>query len=417
MLETIKESINFLGDPKYSFTMFSIVFLWALFQRKVWTKQGTIIAMATIAIGLFVALLDHNFAVTLLKPDNAPIFLMIFIFGFCLWLAMTQAHNNDRRAEQKLPPIEKETSDQKTWVWPDLVYIEFLCMILATAFLVVWSLAVRAPLEEPANPGNTPNPSKAPWYFLGLQELLVYFDPWFAGVVMPSIIVIGLMAIPYIDVNKKGNGYYTFKDRKLAIITFMIGFMIFWNFLIVIGTVLRGPGWNFFGPFEHWNPHKVVALTNVNLSEWVWVKILYPLGHDVIGNNAVGNFLAQGIPNTTGDYMDLGNVARVFFLKEIVGTLFLIWWFIILPGRLAMGPRGNFFTRLCRRVADAFGLSRFRPLEMLLKGTQKLYQDLGFGRYSVAILLFLFMATVPLKMYLRWLVNLKYLLDTPWLKF
>ena len=83
--------------------------------------------------------------------------------------------------------------------------------------LIVWSLLVDAPLEEPANPTRTPNPSKAPWYFLGLQEMLVFFDPWHAGVVLPSFIIVGLMVIPYIDINPKGNGYYCFKERKFEI--------------------------------------------------------------------------------------------------------------------------------------------------------------------------------------------------------
>jgi hypothetical protein len=400
-LHLIKDGINFLGNPKYSFTLFSVAFLWALFQPRIWTKQGTIIAMTSIFVLLVIALQDANFATTLLKPDNAPIFLMIFVFGFCLWIAMMQAHNNDRRMAQKLPPEEKETSDQKTWVWPDLVYIEFLCMILCTVFLVVWSLTVRAPLEEPANPGNTPNPSKAPWYFLGLQELLVYFDPWFAGVVMPSIIVLGLMAIPYIDTNPKGNGYYCFKDRRLSIVTFMVGFMLFWNFLIVIGTVLRGPGWNFFGPFEAWNPHKVVALTNVNLSEYVWVKWFYPLGKTLHLN-----WLSGGVPETDNTFA-LTNIIRVF-KKEFVGILFLIFWFLYLPGRLAKGPTGKFSERI--------GIGSFK-ISNLLSGTRNLYEKLGFGRYAVAIFLFLTMATVPMKMYLRWLINLKYIVDTPWIKF
>lgn len=393
-MQFIKECINWASTPSISFSVFAIVFIWALFQRWVWTKQGTIIAMVVITVSLVVALLDKNFNETLLKPDNAPIFLMIYIFGLCLWVAMTQAHNNDRRLEQKLPPLEKETSDQKTWVWPDLVYIEFLCMILCTIGLVVWSLAVRAPLEEPANPSNTPNPSKAPWYFLGLQELLVYFDPWYAGVVLPSIIVIGLMAIPYIDVNPRGNGYYTFKERRLAILTFLIGFFIMWDFLIPIGTILRGPGWNFFGPFEEWNPHKVVALTNVNLSEYLWVKLLYPLG---IGN---------GMPHTSTE-LTLSNLMMVC-LKEILGIIFLIFWYLYLPGRLAKGAVGSFYERV--------GFGNYR-IANLLNGTKSLYERLKFARYSVAIFLFLTMALVPVKMYARWLFNLKYIVDTPWIKF
>src|SRR5271167_4700607 len=82
--------------------------------------------------------------------------------------------------------------DDKIHTWPHLVRAEFLCAIFIIMLLVVWSLLVDAPLEEPANPTRTPNPSKAPWYFLGLQEMLVFFDPWYAGVVLPSFIIVGL---------------------------------------------------------------------------------------------------------------------------------------------------------------------------------------------------------------------------------
>ncbi|MCX7914773.1 MAG: hypothetical protein N3A53_00515, partial [Verrucomicrobiae bacterium] len=95
------------------------------------------------------------------KPDNVPITIMLFLTTFTLWLAMVQAVNNDRRAEQKLPPEEKETSQQKTWVWPDLLYIEFIALILCSVALILWAIYLRAPLEEPANPSVTPNPSKA----------------------------------------------------------------------------------------------------------------------------------------------------------------------------------------------------------------------------------------------------------------
>ena len=120
--------------------------------------------------------------------------------------------------EKKLPV------DDKIHTWPHLVRLEFLVAILVFVVLIIWSLSVDAPLEEAANPTRTPNPSKAPWYFLGLQEMLVYFDPWNAGVVMPSLIIVGLMVIPFIDINPKGNGYYCFKDRKYEILTFFLGF-------------------------------------------------------------------------------------------------------------------------------------------------------------------------------------------------
>jgi quinol-cytochrome oxidoreductase complex cytochrome b subunit len=155
----------------------------------------------------------------------------------------------------------------KVHVWPHLVRVELLIALVVMIVLTVWSVAIDAPLEGPANPTKTPNPAKAPWYFVGLQELLVYFDPWVAGVVLPGLIVLGLIAIPYIDVNPNGNGYYTFSERKFGILTFCFGFFAMWIGLIIIGVFLRGPGWNFFWPWQEWDTHKVVASTNVNLSD------------------------------------------------------------------------------------------------------------------------------------------------------
>lgn len=155
--------------------------------------------------------------------------------------------------------------DDKVHTWPNLVRAEFLCSVAVVILLIVWALLVDAPLEGPANPSKTPNPSKAPWYFLGLQEMLVFFDPWHAGVVLPSLIIVGLMVIPYIDINPRGNGYYCWKDRKWELLTFFFGFHILWVSLIIIGTFLRGPGWNWFWFWEKWDPHKVESLTNVDL--------------------------------------------------------------------------------------------------------------------------------------------------------
>ena len=105
---------------------------------------------------------------------------------------------------------DAEVSENEIPTWPYLIRKEFLAAIICTIILIVWSILLDAPLEELSDPTMTPNPAKAPWYFLGLQEMLVYFDPWIAGVAFPMLIILGLMAIPYIDFNPKGNGYYTF---------------------------------------------------------------------------------------------------------------------------------------------------------------------------------------------------------------
>jgi hypothetical protein len=171
------------------------------------------------------------------------------------------------KAKERVVEAERLTKlvPDKVHTWPYLVRLEMLVGTIVMAFMTVWSIVVDAPLEEPANPTKTPNPSKAPWYFLGLQEILVYFDPWFAGVILPGLIIVGLMVIPYIDINPKGNGYYCFKDRAFAISTFLFGFLVMWIVLIIMGTFIRGPGWYLFLPGQYWDVHKTVAITNRDL--------------------------------------------------------------------------------------------------------------------------------------------------------
>lgn len=380
--EAFKTLANILADPRLSFIA-AVGALWVMiqFRRYVFNWIVGALVMMGLAIAILWGLKDPNFRLIVGKPDNVPITAMMFISVFTLWVAMAQAVNNDRRAEQKLPPTEKETSNQKTWVWPDLLYIEFIALIICSAILILWAIYLRAPLEEPANPSVTPNPSKAPWYFLGLQEMLVYYDPWYAGVVLPVIIIMGLCAIPYLDVNPKGNGYYTFTDRKWAITIFLFGYLALWVFMIVTGTFLRGPGWNFFGPFEYWDPHKVVALNNVNVSDYVWIHWLKkPLP-------PVNNVVPQLLPPDWLSIKAFAMEARNALVRESVGILFLLGYFTLTPLALA------------KTVLKSF------------------WKQMDIVRYSIFVMLILTMGTLPLKMVCRWLFNLKYFVDTPWIKF
>src|SRR6202451_26805 len=203
-------------------------------------------------------------------PDNVPIVLLLFVVPFYTWYGLKQAFANDRLIGQlEANPEMAKTHHRKIqpwkpgWakevhVWPYLLRIEFLAAIIVTIVLMVWSITLNAPLEEPANPTLTMNPAKAPWYFLGLQEMLVYFDPWMAGVIFPSLIIIGLMVIPYIDANPLGSGYYTYKQRKFSILTFIFGFIVLWVTMIVIGTLIRGPGWMWFWPGTTWDHNRLI---------------------------------------------------------------------------------------------------------------------------------------------------------------
>ena len=312
-------------------------------------RIGEPVEVAGAVVFLGVSMLDPNFALIVKKPDNVPIVAMLFLVGFFLWLSMSQAYENDDRIAAGQPPREASDGEaEKTWVWPDLVYTELLAMVIGMIVLVVWSLLLKAPIEEPANPARTPNPSKAPWYFLGLQEMLVYFDPWLAGVVLPTLIIVGLMAIPYIDTNPRGNGYYSFRERKWEIGIFLYGFLVLWSFLIITGTFLRGPNWNFFGPYEYWDPNKLVPLVNVDLSELIWVKLL-------------------GMP-----------LPQLWIIRELPGIA-LVLGYLGLPPLLAKGPFRRFYLKM------------------------------GAPRFYVGSALFLVMMALPIKMVLRWLFNLKYI--------
>jgi hypothetical protein len=365
VVEFLKDVVNAATNPPIFITLAAVLLLVSIGRPSWWRPRVALAVGMAGAIFLALSMLDPDFLLIVKKPDNIPIVAMLFLVGFFLWLSLYQAHQNDARIAAGQPPMEASDGEaEKTWVWPDLVYTEMLCMIIGMIVLVVWGIVFQAPIEEPANPARTPNPSKAPWYFLGLQEMLVYYDPWLAGVVFPSLIIVGLMAIPYIDVNPKGNGYFTFKERRVEITIFLFGFLILWVLLVILGTFLRGPNWNFFGPYEYWDLHKLEALVNVNLSEVIWVKLL----HTKMPSGPVG-----------------------MFVRELPGILLVLFYIGVLPGILATRERW-------------LGL----PI-----GLKKYYVALGPWRYAVFVMLLLSMIALPIKMVLRWIFNLKYLVALP----
>jgi hypothetical protein len=136
-------------------------------------------------------------------------------------------------------------AQDKVHTWPHLLVIEFAAVLIVTAALTIFSALVRAPLLGLADFNKTPNPSKAPWYFLGLQELLTMFHPMVAGVTIPGVAIVLLMFAPFVDKNPSNKP----KDRKFAI-SMMTLFLMLWAVLVIIGSFFRGPGFNFTFP---WN--------------------------------------------------------------------------------------------------------------------------------------------------------------------
>ena len=147
----------------------------------------------------------------------------------------------------KAKPIQKPVKEpiDKVNTWPHLMLPEFVALMAMTAFLIFLSAILQAPLLEEANPNVTPNPAKAPWYFLGLQEMLSYWDPQIAGVMIPTVVGLILwMAFPYIDRNPETHP----SKRKFAIM-FYTFFLAGAGTLTIIGVLFRGPGWNWVYPW------------------------------------------------------------------------------------------------------------------------------------------------------------------------
>src|SRR5262249_24348613 len=146
---------------------------------------------------------------------------------------------------------------------------------------------------------------------------------------------------------------FTFRQRPFAMATFLYGFLVLWVVLIVLGTILRGPNWNFFGPFETWDPHKVIPLNNVQLSDLFWLHLL-----------------GQSVPDH-------------WFVRELPGIILVLLYLIGLPPLLAKTVFKSYFQRM------------------------------GFLRFMTMVTLMQFMAALPLKMVLRWTINLKYVVYIP----
>jgi hypothetical protein len=362
IFERIDAAANFLTAPSVLFALSIGLLILSLKFAHIWTKPPIAIGIALflLLVGVYSCMdwpgVDHSqFRENLTKADNLPIVIILSLIFLTYWISLRRATQNDKRISEGLPPLEASEKNRKVLVWPDLVYTELIAMVICTTILILWSVGVPAPIEEPANLARTPNPSKAPWYFLGLQEMLVYFDPWLAGVVLPALIMVGLIAIPYIDRNPKGNGYYTLQERKMAIFIFLFGFLILWVLQVFLGTFLRGPGWNFFGVYEYWDHNKVESLKNIDISELFYVNLL--------GGYEPDNVL----------------------LRELPGILMVVGYMTIFP----------------LLIAKTVG--------------KKLFRELGAIRFGIVVNLGLIMFAVPLKMVLRWAINLKYIvnLDIP----
>lgn len=242
--------------------------------------------------------------------------------------------------------------------WPNLVWIILLMMLFLTVLLWGVSFLAYAPLEEMAEWAKTPNPAKAPWYFIGLQELLVYFDPWIAGVMLPQQILIGLMLIPYVDITPTEQGNYDFRRRRFAVAYFTFG-ILFWFALIVVGQLLRGPSWQVYWP-----------IIDYDLGGHGWTREGVPLKE--------GGAELKSFPLGVGLALLIGFSTIGMVLPLIVTRMF---------------PKSE----------------KVRELDKYLK-------ELGYIRYFVVQSHVLMMVGTLGKIVLRLGFNVKYIIETPWFK-
>ena len=363
------------------------------------SRRNMIIGLAVVLVllGLYILFVVqdwHQLWKIVSAPDNIPIVAMLFLVPFFTWLGVKQARANDQLVETlEADPKLAKTHHRKAepwrpgWakelhVWPYLVRIEFLAAVIVTVVLYVWSLTLNAPLEEPSNPNLTMNPSKAPWYFLGLQEMLVYFDPWIAGVVMPTLIMVGLMVFPYVDSNPLGNGYYTYRQRRFAVNMFGWGFLM-WILLIFIGTFIRGPGWIWFWPGETWDHNTVVFDRNRDV-------------HEIVGLT-VANF-----PNYPGLMKWFVIPVFGFLLVAaffVVGALFFHWLMMRAPFKFRYLTSWSEF-KTWATVSGEF--------EKKLLANTSLLQYWTFQFFAITVLL-----AMPVKLFLRLVFTIKYVWVTP----
>ena len=347
--------------------------------------------------------------------------------------------------------FSKQTGE-KVDVWPHLVSREFLAAILVTVILFVWSLVMEAPLEAQADLNVTPNPSKAPWYFLGLQELLVYFDPWIAGVVLPTLIIIGLMAIPYVDTNPKGVGtwpamrwrqvggvpLWEATERPFAVTVFMLG-IVMWFVLIFIGTYCRGPNWEWYWPWEEWSHRRMTKLTLKNLPN-LWGGLLLA-GYAALGSptpaalkRVIRARWGEQAPARASALLHLG----LGMLMSV--ALFVPLWLAADPDDPVRSQHATLLESLGRSI-NAPIVSGMRAIlhaggpwlggvaMTLLVGVvgaalgwlgmgfarfkDRLYDELGLIKYTIVMSLFLMMMGVLGKIVLRLLFGIKYLISWP----
>ncbi len=352
-MATFATLIDRLASPPILFGLALVLLVIGVKWRAVWSRTGALVAAVLLASFLGVSLSDAGFRRLVLDPERLPVLVLVVLSGMVLWLSRHRALERAAPSERLLPEA----------AWPGFSSGELGVAMLVVLVVAVCALLARAPVAAVADPGLPPNPAKAPWFLVGLQEMRGYFDPWVPGVLLPGLMLVALVALPHLDrgrtrIEEAHEGRSPEPAAPELVFFFLIGWWLLWLLPMVIGAFLRGPHGNVFGPFEPWDAARPHLETAVPLSEIVWSRLL-----------------------------DLGPPeSRV--LRELPGIALAALYFGLLPVLLP-------WWKVTRGI---FARTRKR-----LHG----------WRFYVAFVLVLAMMIVPLKMISWWLFDVEYLIHLP----
>ncbi len=332
--------VDYLASPPRLFALVLVVFLACRSTRLPWSRAGGGLFLLLTVAFLGVGLSDEVFRRLILHPERLPVVVLVLSSVAVLWLEMRRFY------------LPEGQSAGVRWLDRPPAKLPVDAVVATAVGLVLVALVLLQPagLGAEADPASRPDSIKAPWFFVGLQELDTYFDPWVPYFALPLLLVVGLLGLPHLETGDAAAG----RRRSL----FLLGWLLLWLWPMAVGAVLRGPHWNAFGPFETWDPSRPAALAPRPLSEVFWIVWLR------------------------------GFQPASWWLRELPGMLLLGGYFVLLP--LAL--------RRWKLTRGAF--------ESYLKA-------MGAWRFRAALTWVLAVMIVPLKMYGQWLWDIGYWIHLP----
>lgn len=357
-METFFAVVDRLASPPVLLGLVLLLFVIGVKWRALWTRTGGLVSAVLMASLLGVSLSDEGFRRLVLDCERLPVLALALLTGFFLWLARHRSQDRDAQSECQLPDA----------AWPGFSSGELGVAMLVLGVVAACAFLLKAPLAAVADPALAPNPAKAPWFLVGLQELRVYFDPWIPGMLLPGLVLVTLIALPHLDrrPNDADRGGFAEAHGGVSpepvapglVFLFLFGWWVLWLLPMVIGAFLRGPHWSVFGPFETWDEARPHHGTAVPLSEIIWSRLL-----------------------------DLGP-PQSWLLRELPGIALVALYFGLLPLLLP-------WWKVTRGL--------FGPTRKRLHG----------WRFYVVIVLVLAMMIVPLKMISWWLFDVEFIIHLP----